>query len=226
MPEAVDLIEAITTGGTGRYYASGDVPDEVLTRALDASRFAPNGGNRQPMRWIVVRDRDRRKALADLYLPHWKADMAAYLKGTMRSGGASLDRAVEAADHFAEHFGEVPVILVAVGKLDDMHPGVFHEDGRLNMIAGASVYPFVQNACLALRAEGVATTITTLICLEEERAREILGLPANTVCACHVAAGYPANGFLTKLTRMPVSEFVFGERWGEPLLPSTARHSG
>jgi nitroreductase len=213
-------MEALTTGGTGRYYATEPIPDQVLMRALDASRFAPNGGNRQPMRWIVVRDPERRRALAELYLPHWKSDMEAYLKGAMRSGGASLDRAVAAADHFAEHFAEVPVILVAVGKLDDMHPGVFNDDGCLNMIAGASVYPFVQNACLALRAEGIATTITTLICLEEEKAREILGLPDNAVCACHVAAGYPADGFLTKLTRMPVGEFVFGERWGEPMEPA------
>ena len=41
-------------------------------RAFDAARFAPQGGNRQPVRWVVVRDAGLRRALRDLYLPVWK----------------------------------------------------------------------------------------------------------------------------------------------------------
>ena len=42
-------------------------------RALDAARFAPSGGNRQGWRVVVVEDPERRAALRDLYLPHWRA---------------------------------------------------------------------------------------------------------------------------------------------------------
>jgi nitroreductase len=212
----MDVLEAMTKGGTGRYYKSDPVPDEVIRRALDAARFAPNGGNRQPIRWVVVRDAERRKALADLYLPHWKADLAQYLGGDLTTGSSSLNRAVEEADHFAEHFHEVPVIFVACARLEDMHPAAF-DDGRPNMVAGASIYTHVQSLCLALRADGVATTITTLICKEEPRAAEVLGLPDGVVTACHVAAGYPERGFPTRLQRLPVDEIAFGERYGEAL---------
>ena len=212
----MDVLEAMTTGGTGRYYAADPVPDDVIYGALDAARFAPNGGNRQPIRWIVVRDAERRKALADLYVPHWKADLAQYLRGDLTTKSSSLDRAVEEADHFADHFHEVPVILVACARIADMHPAAL-DDGAPNMVAGASIYTHVQNAILALRAQGVATTLTTLICLEEPRVRELLELPDGVVSACHVAAGYPARPFVTKLARLPLSEVAFGERYGAPL---------
>ncbi len=52
----MELTEAMRTPGTCRYFASDPVPDEVLHQAFDVARFGPQGGNRQPMRWIVVRD--------------------------------------------------------------------------------------------------------------------------------------------------------------------------
>src|SRR3989475_11012298 len=45
------------------------VPDAVLFKILDHARFAPNGGNRQGWRVIVVRDPATRKALSDCAAP-------------------------------------------------------------------------------------------------------------------------------------------------------------
>ena len=50
------------------------VPREILQRVLENARFAPSGGNRQGWRVVAVEDADRR-ALRDLYLPHWRAYM-------------------------------------------------------------------------------------------------------------------------------------------------------
>ena len=73
----MDVIEAMKTTGTCRYFRRDPVPDEVLMAAFDAARFAPQGGNRQPVRWVVVRDEDRKRRLAEWYLGPWKA----YLEG-------------------------------------------------------------------------------------------------------------------------------------------------
>ena len=211
----MDLLEAMRHSGSTRYYRSDPLPDSVIEAALEAARFAPNGGNRQPTRWIVVRDAQQRKALADLYLPHWKADLEQYLDGRMTSG-STHDRAVAESDHFAEHLHEVPAIFVACARIEDMHPAALDESGQPNFIAGASVYTVVQNLVLALRDAGVGTTITTLICKEPERERELLSLPDGIVTACHVAAGYPERGFPKQLKRLPVGETTFAERYGEP----------
>src|SRR5689334_6791381 len=92
---AMELAEAMRTTGTCRYFEDRQVPDDVLYTAFDHARFGPQGGNRQPVRWIVVRDPERKKALADLYLPPWKAYLAGIGVGDVRVG--ALPQTVVAA---------------------------------------------------------------------------------------------------------------------------------
>ena len=48
-----------------RRYTSAPVPDELLLQVLEAGRWAPSASNRQPWEFIVVRDAEVRKAVAD-----------------------------------------------------------------------------------------------------------------------------------------------------------------
>jgi nitroreductase len=210
----MELTEAMRTVGTCRYFRPDPVPDEVLRRAFDVARFGPQGGNRQPVRWVVVRDPDRRQALADLYLPPWKAYLAGIGEGTVQTG--ALPRTVQDADHFAEHFAEIPVIVVLCAELAGLHPTDAELD-RLSVVGGASIYPTAQNLCLALRDQGVATALTTLLCHAEPAVREILELPEEFITAAHIGVGYPAKGFPTRLTRDPVEELVSLDTFGNPM---------
>jgi nitroreductase len=211
---AVDVIEAMTTTGTCRHYRRDPVPDEVLERAFAAARFAPQGANVQPVRWVVVRAARLRRALADFYAPLWREYLADVRQRFPAMG--QLTRPLADADHFATHLAEVPVILVCCVRLDRIL-ATDAELGRLSIVGGASVYPFVQNVCLALRAEGLGTAITTLLCRRENEVRRLLGIPDDLATACHVAAGYPARPFPRKLRRLAVSETVFADRFGTPL---------
>jgi len=75
----------------------------------------------------------------------------------------------------------------------------------------------VQNLCLALRNEGVATTLTTLLCLFEPQVKELLGIPDEYATAAHIVAGYPAKPFPTRLTRHPVEDIAFMNNFDTPL---------
>ena len=79
------------------------------------------------------------------------------------------------------------------------------------------VYPLVQNLCLALRNEGVATTLTTLLCAFEPQVKELLAIPEQYATAAHIVAGYPAKPFPTKLSRFPVEELAFVDSFDNPL---------
>jgi nitroreductase len=210
----MDLIEAMTTTGTCRRYRPDDVPDAVLARVFAAARFAPQGGNLQPVRWVVVRDAERRRALADLYLPLWREYLASVTAGERKVGAAP--RSVQEADRFAEHLAEVPLLLVACVKLRRLQ-ATDADLGRLSIVGGASVYPMVQNVCLALRGEGVATALTTLLCRREPEVRALLDIPDGVATACHVAAGYPERPWPRRLSRLPVEETVFVDRYGARL---------
>jgi len=210
----VDLIEAMTTTGTCRYFRDDPVPEEVLVSAFSAARFAPQGGNRQPVRWVVVRDPGRKRRLAEWYLQPWKAYLAGIGTGDVQVG--AVPKAVTDADYFAEHLHEVPALVVVCAELDGLHP-TDSELGRLSVVGGGSIYPTVQNFCLALRAQGVASAITTLLCHFEPQVKELLGIPGGLITAAHVAVGYPAHGFPARLSRLPVEQIAFAETYGAAL---------
>jgi len=60
----MELKEAITKRQSIRDYEDEPVPEEKLTRVLEAARLAPSAGNRQPRKFVVVKDSKRRKELA------------------------------------------------------------------------------------------------------------------------------------------------------------------
>ncbi len=214
----MELTEAMRTTGTCRRYTKDPVPDEVLRTAFDHARFGPQGGNRQPVRWIVVRDAERKQALQDLYLPMWDAYFQGITGGTVSVG--ALPKTVQDADYFARHLAEVPAIVVVCAALDGLHP-TDHELGRLSVVGGASIYPTMQNLCLALRDQGVATAVTTLLCHEEPAVREMLSIPDGYITAAHIAVGYPERAFPTKLTRSPVEDIVALESFDRPMFAAT-----
>jgi nitroreductase len=214
----MELLDAMRCAPTSRVFKPDDVPQEALARALEAARFAPSGGNRQGWRVVVVRDPDTRLALRDLYLPNWNA----YLEAT---GAARLladpeiapgrARMARRADEYAKRLEQVPVHLVVGVRLDDLAV----TDAKLprrSIVGGASVYPFVQNLLLALRGEGLGAALTTLLIPAEAEVRELLAIPDEIALAAHIGVGYRADPWPQRLTRRPVEEFAFAERFGEP----------
>jgi nitroreductase len=89
--------------------------------------------------------------------------------------------------------------------------------GRLSVVGGASIYPAVQSFCLACRALGLGTTLTTLLCRREDEVRGLLGIPDGVATAAHVAAGHPARPWPERLTRRPLAQTAFADRYGEAL---------
>jgi len=210
----MDLSEAIATNGTCRYFKPDPVPREVIRRALDAARFAPSGGNRQPLRFVVVTDPGLRRTLAGLYLPRWQAYIGQMTRGQVRVD--TLPAMIRNADYFANHLAEVPALVVACARLADCY-ATDTELGRLSVVGGASIYPAVQNFLLGCRAEGLGTALTTLLVAEEPKIRPLLGLPDDIATAAFIAVGYPAKPFPKRLRRRELDEFCFANRFGQAL---------
>jgi nitroreductase len=208
----MDLRDAMESTGTCRFYRPDPVPDDLLRRVLDATRWAPTGGNRQGVRFVAVRDAARRRQLADLYLPLWNQYVA---RATSRTG-APLPRLLANADHFARHLADVPVLVVVCAQLADLMATDRHLD-RLSVVGGASIYPAVQNLLLAARAEGLGTALTTLLCAVEPQVKELLGIPDGVLTAATIALGWPARAFPRRLARRPLGETCFADAWGVPL---------
>jgi nitroreductase len=212
--DPVDVLTALRTTGTCRSFTSEKVPDELIAEALDAARFAPQGGNLQPVRWIVVRDRRTIGVLAGWYLELWDAYLAEVSGGERGVGTARSSLA--AADRFARAMADVPALVVVGAKLSALY-ATDQGQGRLSVVGGASVYPAVQSFCLACRALGLGTALTTLLCQREPDVKALLEMPRGVATVAHIAVGRPARPWPEKLTRRPLSEVAFGDAYGRPL---------
>ncbi len=62
----MNVLEAIETRRSVRRYRSEPIPDGDLKKILEAARLAPSAGNRQPWRFVVVRDEETRKKLGEI----------------------------------------------------------------------------------------------------------------------------------------------------------------
>ncbi len=60
----MDVFETIKTRRSIRSYEPTSIPDEKLKKIFEAARLAPSAGNRQPWRFVVVRNSERKRALA------------------------------------------------------------------------------------------------------------------------------------------------------------------
>jgi nitroreductase len=60
----LEVYEAIKIRRSIRAYEEKEIPDDVLTRVLEAGRSAPSAGNAQPWQFIVVRSQEKRSVLS------------------------------------------------------------------------------------------------------------------------------------------------------------------
>src|SRR5262245_22584493 len=76
----IGVYEAMRTLRAVRRLKSDPIPEEVLHRVLEAATWAPTGGNRQPWRIIVVKDREQKARLGALYAERWTGFAKMYRK--------------------------------------------------------------------------------------------------------------------------------------------------
>jgi len=199
-----------------REYRDDPVSDEVLHRVLDSARFAPSGGNRQGWRVVVVRNPQTKQSLEDLYVAPWRQYVLEHY-GTAETMTEDRKRRVADADRMAASMHSVPVHLLVWLDLSVVAVTDASAD-RPSVVAGGSVFPFIQNLQLAARNEGLGTRITTLLSGEEERVRALVGAPDGWALAALLLVGWPVR-LPTKLSRQPVESFTWNERFdGSPFV--------
>lgn len=217
----IGLFEAMSTCRTLRRLRPDPIPDDLLRKVLTAATWAPSGGNRQPWRFVVVGDRERKKRLRDLYQPAWREFSKPYrarLAALPETARAQVERRIGSGDHLASHFDDVPVIVVVCVRIADLAITDAGLD-RPSVVGGASIYPAVQNLLLACRGVGLGAALTTILCRHEAEVKQLLGIPDGWATCAHVPVGYPAGAGHGPVSRAPVEETTYRDRWGEPLFP-------
>ena len=211
----MDIHEALYTTRAMRRLAPDPVPSDVIGRILDAGLRAPTGGNAQDWRFVVVTDRAKIEALAPMYKEglaklfggHY-AKSNAEVRAKVASGDVDdrtrqVVRVLNSTEHLADHFGDVPLLVFGFSQTNQ-NPG--------------SIWPALWSMCLAARAEGVGSTITTVLNMfSHDESNDILGVPQGENWIQHgcLPMGYPLGKWGVP-SRKPISKVCFHDSWGAP----------
>jgi len=206
-PDSVGLLEGLTTTRAIRRFRPDPVPDAELAAIMFAATRAPSGSNRQPFRFLVLRDGPRaaqaKAILGRSFREAWATKRATdgYGGGDPNAPKARLERAMQ---HFVDHFEYVPVVVLAC--LARYRPA--------NPYEGNSVYPACQNLLLAARARGLGGVMTMWHAPVEAELRGLLDIPDEVAISATIPLGYP-QGAHGPVRRRPLQELVLDDAWGE-----------
>ena len=170
----MDIYEAIAHRKSVRSFKDKDVPEEIISRLLEAARLAPSASNRQEWRFIVVRDQATRKELS-------------------------------VAARGQKFVGEAPVVLACCAETDS------HV-----MACGQLCYPIdvaiaIDHITLCATADGLGSC--WIGAFDEDKAKEILGIPPQIRVVGLLPMGYPKDPSRVEKNRLPLEDIVKHERW-------------
>lgn len=191
--------EAMFSQRSIRRFRPEPISNEDLELLLEAAAKAPNGGNRQPGRFLVLTDPQIIKEFGLLYREAWWAKRRDEKRPwTSRDQIPAEDRGSVAAARLADEIKDAPCIVLALST------------GKGQ---GSSVIPGVQNLMLAARALGIGSVPTTLHADVLERVYALLNIPADMDFHLCIPLGYPRGQF-GPTQRRSTTETTCWNHWG------------
>ncbi len=207
-PFQMPLAEAMQTQRAVRRLKPDPVDDDLVLRLIELALKAPTGSNAQSWEFIVVKDRAVKAKLASYNRMAFGIYGGLGRRMLQRRGDDAMLRILNAVQWQADHFEDIPVIVVAClrGVIPIWPP----------MAASSlygSIYPSVQNLLLAARAAGLGAALITLPLWSKFLARRALGLPWNISPCAVIPLGWPLGKY-GPTRRRPVGDVVSLDHYG------------
>lgn len=202
------LEDAMLTQRAIRRLKPDPVDDALVLRIIELALKAPTGSNAQNWEFIVVRDPAVKAKLGKYNRQAWNIYGGIGRRMATRQGDPKMLKILDAVQWQAEHFEEIPVIVVAC--LRQVIP-IWPPSATASLYG--SIFPSVQNLLLAARAAGLGAALITLPLWSRFLARRALGLPFSIAPCAVIPLGWP-KGKYGPTTRRPVGEVVSLDRYG------------
>jgi nitroreductase len=185
------------------YDESREVSEEAVRVILDCARWAPSGGNGQPWEFVVVRDKETRDKIADIYLKQLepKREMDLAVRGTAKMTG--------------DGFRHAPVHLVILGdpRVKASYPirtKLEKADSHfITGLANATLLIHLAAAALGLASQYVSDANSPYM---ETLLKALLKIPEPLRIYHLVPIGYAKGNFATP-PRRELEEIVHYERY-------------
>ncbi len=210
----MDVYDAIASRRSVRDYREQIVPDRVLGKVFNASRFAPSAHNYQPWKIVVVSRKSTKQSLSEACRIRWATE----------SGSKMMIQ-----KWVAKPFGNAPILLVGCCFEDEAiityHTGketvVCAKKAGFHLVAGdKSKYYHSTASCdlaialdhitLAAFEEGLGTC--WIGAFDEVKVKQILSIPNKVSVFFLMSIGYPAE-WPDSRSKKPIETLICYERY-------------
>lgn len=206
----MDLFDAIQGRKSIRRFKPTPVPDQVINKILDAGRLAPSANNTQPWKFIVIKDREVLKNMAeavremiDRMIPFAESEKQAQRLAAYKST-------------YYTFFEHAPVVIAVCMEGYDAGTDQLlarmgyapEEIKRLRPLPGLqSVSAAIEHMLLAIHALGYGSCWMTGPLVAQEAFGKLLGFGKETSIAALLPVGVPDEDPPAR-SRKPLEEIV------------------
>jgi nitroreductase len=183
----MNILDCIKNRRSVRTFTNTPVPDDVLTKILDAGRWAPSGANSQPTEFVVVKNKDSiakiRAHIKEVLQMAGVDDMSTLYNVMKKSGSFSAAGTQEVT--WAEYLN--PPVMVIVASDGDKNY-VNQENEQYNTMSGDASALACQTMMLGAYALGIGSC--WLASFDQERIKYWFGIPTTLHIGGIMCFGY------------------------------------
>ena len=173
-----DFFQIIKSRRSVRKFKPDLIPEEHISKILNAARSAPTSGNQQPWKFIVIQDRGKIEALKTECISQ---SLSAFKK-RKKPDEKELEAQRKKVDDYFSGLLAAPVHIIVLTDNKSKWPSYNEKDGAL--AAGYLI--------LAARALGYGTTFMT-DSISEKITKKVCHIPDTYSRICFIPVGIPEN---------------------------------
>lgn len=188
--------QALLVRRSVRSFSDEPVPEGEVRESVAEALTAPAPHHTHPVRFVWVRDAQRRTALLDAMKDQWAADL---------SGDGRTADAVAKRVRRGQLLYDAPELILPFMVPDGAHAypdarRTAAEETMFTVAVGAAV----QSLLVALAVRGIASCWVGSTIFAADTVREVLALPEDYRPAGAIAVGYPADPSVLSVPRPPL----------------------
>lgn len=178
-----ELIQLISSRRSCRNYFEQDVPDELIEKCLEAARLAPSACNKQPWRFVVVKD--------------------AQLRGSICREGILPGLPMP-------WLNEVPVIIAICAKMEIITHKLAKFISKVDY---SPIDIGIAGEHFVLAAESLGLGSCWIGWFKEKAIKRILNIPRNIKVVSLLSLGYPADVTAAKKEKLLLADIYLKNIW-------------
>ena len=189
-----EFLELVKKRRSIRRFKPDPIPDGCIEKMIDAAHWAMSGANAQPWEFIVVKNKETKEKIADIYAEHRKRGWD--IEKT-RIREARHPAYVDGPSQNPPGFKDAPVLIIVCGdprtvQATVLYTHFLHNEGGADAHFFKNMANATQILNLAAAACGLGAQWVSVNACSEARLKALLYVPEEIAIHTIVAVGYPA----------------------------------